>query len=126
DTDGMPIDEDPERASFREAHFSATLGGPTPLVGAGELGVVPGPGPPIPHDPLGLGSFAPPPSGGSKADRVEPWVTGRDGTVETTPLPPGRLAARVRHPQYVETMSEIVTVTSEKTTRVEIVLSRGG
>jgi hypothetical protein len=34
--------------------------------------------------------------------------------------------ALVRHPQYVEAMSEVVALVSEKDSRVEIVLSRGG
>src|SRR5205823_2337332 len=32
DLEGMPIDEDPQRASFREAHFASALGGPAPLI----------------------------------------------------------------------------------------------
>ena len=36
----MPIDEDPQRASFRDAHFTSALAGPRPLVPAGELGVM--------------------------------------------------------------------------------------
>ena len=51
DLEGMPIDEDPQRSSFREAHFAASLAGPRPLVPAGELGVMPGPVPAIPHGP---------------------------------------------------------------------------
>ncbi|MEO6573090.1 MAG: carboxypeptidase-like regulatory domain-containing protein, partial [Polyangiaceae bacterium] len=46
---GAPIDDDPRRTRFREAHFASALAGPAPLISAGELGVVPGPVPPIPR-----------------------------------------------------------------------------
>lgn len=128
DLEGMPIDEDPQRAAFREAHFTATLEGPRPLIPAGELGVMPGPLPPIPHGaPLGISlggnaaGNAPP-----KIGTEEPWVSARDGRFEVKPIPPGRVRALVRHPQYVEALSEIVTVTSEKETKVDVILSRGG
>ena len=127
DLEGLPIDEDPQRASFRDAHFASALAGPRPLVPAGELGVMPGPVPAIPHGPaLGLsfggsggGAFPP-----ASTPAEEPWVSGRDGTFKATPIPPGRVRALVRHPQYVEAMSEVVTLVSEQDARVEIVLSR--
>ncbi|HEY8075079.1 MAG TPA: carboxypeptidase regulatory-like domain-containing protein, partial [Labilithrix sp.] len=119
DNEGMPIDEDPQRASFREAHFSSVLAGPAPLIPAGELGVMPGPVPPIPH-----GTALLPGAPGGKG--AEPWVTGRDGTFRAEPVPPGRVRAYVTHPQYVEAMSEVVTLASDKEAHVEVVLSRGG
>lgn len=124
DLEGMPIDEDPQRASFRDAHFTSALAGPRPLVPAGELGVMPGPVPAIPRGPAaGLALAGGGPQGFAPS---EPWVSGRDGTFTATPIPPGRVRALVRHPQYVEAMSEVVTLVSEKDARVEIVLSRGG
>lgn len=125
DLDGMPIDEEPLRTAFREAHFAATLAGPTPLIPAGELGVMPGPVPGIPRGPAAGLAFA----GGAGRAGVpvdEPWVSGRDGMFKATPIPPGRVRALVRHPQYVEAMSEIVSLVSEKEARVDVVLSRGG
>ena len=125
DLEGMPIDEDPQRASFRDAHFASALAGPRPLVPAGELGVMPGPVPAIPHGvSAGLGLAGA--SLGDRASSAEPWVSARDGTFKATPIPPGRVRALVRHPQYVEAMSDVVTLVSEKEARVEIVLSRGG
>jgi protocatechuate 3,4-dioxygenase beta subunit len=126
DLEGMPIDEDPQRASFRDAHFTAALAGPRPLVPAGELGVMPGPVPSIPHGLTagltlagsGVAGGAPPPD--------EPWVSARDGTFKATPIPPGRVRALIHHPQYVEAMSDVVALVSEKDARVDIVLSRGG
>src|SRR5262249_17832563 len=104
----------------------------SPLVPAGELGVMPGPVPPIPHGPaIGL-SFAPgpaAPTGGvltTKTIDAEPWVSGRDGTFTATPVTPGRVRAVVHHPQYVEVMSDVVRIESGKESRVDIVLQRGG
>ncbi len=125
DLEGMPIDEDPQRASFREAHFTSALAGPRPLVAAGELGVVPGPVPSIPHGPAAGMALAGTSLGGAPPPD-EPWVSARDGTFRATPIPPGRVRALVRHPQYVEAMSDVVTLVSEKDARVDIVLSRGG
>lgn len=125
DLEGMPIDEDPQRASFRDAHFTSALAGPRPLVPAGELGVMPGPVPPIPRGPAAGLTFAGGPTGGA-APPLEPWVSARDGTFKATPIPPGRVRALIRHPQYVEAMSDVVTLVSEKEARVDVVLSRGG
>lgn len=134
DLEGMPIDEDPSRWSFREAHFSAQMKGPSPLVSAGELGVMPGPVPPIPHGPsVGLSwsgttttTTTTSPSGSVTTMTAEPWVSGRDGMFRATPVTPGRVRAFVHHPQYVEAMSEVVLLESSKEARVDIVLQRGG
>lgn len=131
DLEGMPIDEDPSRWSFREAHFTAQLKGPSPLMAAGELGVMPGPVPPIPHGPAALGfpfgGNAPPQTTMSTTMvQAEPWVSGRDGAFRATPVTPGRVRAIVHHPQYVEAMSEVVLLESNKEARVEVVLQRGG
>jgi hypothetical protein len=125
DLEGMPIDEDPQRASFRDAHFTSALAGPRPLVPAGELGVMPGPVPGIPRGPSAGLALAGAPLGGMTSTD-EPWVSARDGTFRATPIPPGRVRALVRHPQYVEAMSDVVMLVSEKDARVDIVLSRGG
>src|SRR5206468_3172953 len=129
--EGMPIDEDPQRISFREAHFTAALAGPTPLIPAGELGVMPGSVPPIPHGPNAIpGGVSLAPGGAlsapSKVAAVEPWITGRDGAFEAKPIPPGRVRVLVTHPQYVEAMSELVTLAEGKDAKVDVVLSRGG
>jgi hypothetical protein len=127
DLEGMPIDEDPTRASFRDAHFTSALAGPRPLLPAGELGVMPGPVPAIPRGPLAALALAGNPLvPGGAPPPDEPWVSARDGTFKAAPIPPGRVRALVRHPQYVEAMSDVVTLVSEKESRVDIVLSRGG
>lgn len=117
---GAPIDDDPRRTQFRDAQFDAALSGPRPLVPSGELGVVPGPVPPIPHG-FDLGS----PAAGSPSLQ-EPWVTRSDGTFRASPASPGRVRAMVRHPQYVEAMSDAVTLSPGKEAHVDVVLHAGG
>jgi protocatechuate 3,4-dioxygenase beta subunit len=120
---GEPIDESPERTAFRAAHFSWALGGPQKLVPAGELGVMPGPLPPVPHAGAlpanllrGHGTKAPP----------EPWVTRDNGSFRAFPVPPGRVRAIVRHPSYIEGTSEVVSLPSGGEARVRVVLHGGG
>jgi hypothetical protein len=125
---GAPIDDDPRRSSFREAHFEATVSGPTTLVPAGELGVVPGPVPPIPHVFGGGGASI---SGASPAPTPyasldEPWVTRDDGTFTARPASPGRIRALVRHPQYVEAMSDVVSLATGGEATVDVVMHEGG
>ncbi len=129
DFHGGPIDEDPRRQTFRAAHFRATLAGPAPLISAGELGVVPGPVPAIPHGPLPMGNDAPLGFAAptlSSAPPAEPWVTRGDGTFHLAPCPPGRVRLLVRHPQYVEAMTDVVTLASGATAKIDVVLHAGG
>jgi hypothetical protein len=118
---GAPIDDDPKRAELREAQFGVALEAPRPLIPSGELGVVPGPVPPIPH-----GFYRAPREGASTASLAEPWVTRNDGTFRATPATPGRVRALVRHPQYVETSSDAVTLSPGGVAEVEIVMHAGG
>jgi protocatechuate 3,4-dioxygenase beta subunit len=113
---GEPIDESPERAAFRMAHFSWALTGPRDLLPAGELGVLRGPIPGIPR----LGQ-TPRPSAA-----VEPWVTRDDGTFRAFPIPPGRVRALVRHPAYVEGVSDMVQLAPAGEGHVRVVLRAGG
>ncbi len=127
DASGGPILDDPRRASFQSAHFDAVLAGPAPFSAAGgELGVVPGPIPPIP-----LSRFAPLAAASAIAGlrssmANEPWVTRGDGTFRASPASPGRVRAIVRHPQYVEAESPVVTLLSGGEAQVEMVLHEGG
>jgi hypothetical protein len=122
DFSGGPIDDDPRRNDFKEAQFAAALPGPAQLVPAGELGVVPGPVPPIPRGPASFGSQLTP----SGQRRAEPWVTAGDGTFRASPATPGRVRALVRHPEYVEAWSDLVTIPPGGEAHVEIVLRAGG
>ncbi|HKQ70737.1 MAG TPA: carboxypeptidase regulatory-like domain-containing protein [Polyangiaceae bacterium] len=119
---GEPIDESPDRIAFRSAHFSWALTGPRDLVAAGELGVMKGAIPGIPHAgslPTGLlrGSGTSPPP--------EPWVTRDNGSFRAFPVPPGRVRAIVRHAAYVEGISDLVTLAAGGEASVRVVL-RGG
>jgi protocatechuate 3,4-dioxygenase beta subunit len=118
DLDGMPIHESTDRSSFRDDLFDFALSGPVPLIPRGELGFMPGPIPPIPRasDVFGTGA----PSAG------DPWVTGADGTFRAGPIAPGRVQLLVRHPEYTETLSDIVPLASGGEAEVHIVLQRGG
>lgn len=135
DFSGMPVDETPEHMSFREAHFAWALTAPVSLIPAGELGVMPGPLPSIPRgrsispvEPL-----AAPPNGSSTivdintpVSMIAPWVSGGDGSFRASPVPPGRLRALVRHPNYVEGLSDAVTVTPGGESKVRVQLQAGG
>lgn len=120
DTDGMPIDETSTMLDFREERFEVSLRGPTPLIPVGELGVMPGPIPDLPHASAAESGAATAPRGG------EPWVTRADGTFRAEPIPPGRVRAIVRHPGYVEALSELVTIRSGMESTVHVVLREGG
>jgi hypothetical protein len=121
DPGGSPIDDDPRRSELREAHFDAALASPRPLIPSGELGVVPGPVPPIPH-----GFYLAPPAGAPKGSLAEPWVTRNDGTFRASPVTPGRIRAIVRHPQFVEALSDAVSLAPGGEAFVEVVLRAGG
>ncbi len=122
DLAGGPIFDDPRRTSFQAAQFEATLAGPAPLIPAGELGVVPGPVAPIPRAPAFLGSSA----AAMRAPEVEPWVTGSGGEFRAAPASPGRVRAVVRHPQYVESQSAVVTLAPGGEAHVDVVMHAGG
>ena len=125
DSDGLPIAETPALVGFRQNHFAWSLPGPLPLVPAGELGVMPGPVPPIPKPgapaalTTNLADFAAPLS------ELAPWVSNRGGHFTARPVTPGRVRVIVRHPDYVEGASELVAVLPGAETRVKIVLLRG-
>jgi protocatechuate 3,4-dioxygenase beta subunit len=122
---GLPVAETPLLSAFQRLHFAWALPGPTPLIPAGELGVMPGPVPPIPQpgqtDTAALAAIAP-----SALEGVEPWVTRADGHFEATPVTPGRVRAIVRHPAYVEGMSKVVQLAPGGRAEVEVVLRVGG
>jgi hypothetical protein len=119
DAAGMPIDETGASTEFRDDAFSMSLGGPTPLLPIGELGVMPGPIPDLPH-----GALPPLLQGAARAG--EAWVTRRDGVFRAEPVPPGRVVVIARHPAHVEGESETITVTSGGEAKVHIVLRDGG
>lgn len=124
DLAGMPVAETPENIGFRAAHFAWAISRPRALIPAGELGVMPGPIPPIPR-----GNSVVPPSllqtGGAEPPPA-PWVSEADGTFKAAPVPPGRLRALVRHPGYVETLSDAVSIGPGGEGSVRVVMRAGG
>jgi protocatechuate 3,4-dioxygenase beta subunit len=125
DTSGGPIDDDPRTRSFTSAHFTARLGGPSPLLPAGELGVVPGPVPPIPHgESAGLSLVPQAPVPGVVPD--EPWVSKRDGTFSLSPVTPGRVRVLARHPEYTDVFGEVLSLAPSTVGHADLVMRRGG
>jgi protocatechuate 3,4-dioxygenase beta subunit len=128
DRAGLPISETPQLLRFRRSHFSWALAGPRPLIAAGELGVMPGPIPPIPGSNAALGAaavdaaFEPL----DPEDELVPWATGGDGRFRAAPVTPGRVRALVRHPDFVEGISDAVTLTPGGEASVKLTLLRGG
>jgi hypothetical protein len=126
DPSGLPIAETPALVGFRQNHFAWSLPGPVPLIPAGELGVMPGPVPPIPKPgaeaevSVNSADFAEP-----LAD-LAPWVTNGGGDFTARPITPGRVRVIVRHPDYVEGTSDLVTVAAGGQAKVKIVLLHGG
>ncbi len=117
DLDGMPTHESSSREGFRDDLFAFSLSGPLPLIPRGELGVVPGPVPPIPQ---GGGAFGGAPGGG------DPWVTRADGTFRASPVTPGRVQVLVKHPEFTEAVTDVIAVGPGSEVEVHIVLRRGG
>lgn len=117
DTEGMPIAVTRAMTAFREDHFEQSLPGSMPLIPLGELGVMLGPIPDLPHE-----------EGSTRDLGVEddPWVTNNDGVFRAEPVPPGRIQVIVRHPDYVEAVSEMVTLRSGGEAFVRVVLHQGG
>jgi protocatechuate 3,4-dioxygenase beta subunit len=130
DRSGLPIAESPETQNFRAAHFEWSLGGPPGLIAVGELGVMPGPVPPIP--PPGAGVLAPGANALPAADGagtqalLAPWVTSEHGDFVAHPVMPGQVRALVRHPEFVEGSSALVTLSPGGEAHVRVVLLRGG
>lgn len=117
DTDGMPIREVSDRSGFRDALFDFSLGGPVALIPRGELGVMPGPVPDIPRGDIAAGV----------ADTSgEAWITRSDGGFRAAPVTPGRVQVLVRHPGYVEEMSDVIVLPPSGEAKVTIVLREGG
>lgn len=120
DADGMPIDETSALIDFRDERFELSLPGPAPLIPMGELGVMPGPIPDLPR----LSAATEP--GETRKTSGDPWATRGDGTFRCEPVTPGRVHAIVRHPGYVEAMSDAVTLQPGGEARVHVVLRQGG
>ncbi|MEI9937070.1 MAG: carboxypeptidase regulatory-like domain-containing protein [Pseudomonadota bacterium] len=125
DASGLPIAETPALVGFRQNHFAWSLPGPVPLIPAGELGVMPGPVPPIPKPGAEAALATNSADFAAPLSDLAPWVSNRGGQFSARPVTPGRVRVIVRHPDYVEGTSELVTVAPGGEARVKIVLLRG-
>lgn len=125
DVNGGPISDDPRRASFQASHFASMLEGPAPFLAAGELGVVPGPVPPVPLA-IAAGMMVVARDSLESTSDAQPWVTRKDGTFRATPASPGRVRAIVIHPEFVESQSDMVALAPGGETQVEVVMREGG
>lgn len=126
DPSGLPIAETPALVGFRQNHFAWSLPGPVPLIPAGELGVMPGPVPPIPKPGQEAAQATNSADFPEPLAELAPWISNRGGLFTARPVTPGRVRAIVRHPDYVEGTSELVTLIPGGETTVKIVLLRGG
>lgn len=128
DSMGLPISETPQLLRFRRSHFSWAMAGPPPLVAAGELGVMPGPIPPIPGSNAALSAAAlDAATQPLDADEdIAPWISDSGGHFRASPVTPGTVRALVRHPDFVEGVSEAVTLTPGGTAQVKVTLLKGG
>lgn len=128
DSAGLPIAETPQLMRFRRSHFSWALAGPPPLVAAGELGVMPGPIPPIPGSQAALAAAAlgsgPQPL--DDDEDIAPWISDSGGRFRAGPVSAGRVRALVRHPDFVEGVSEAVLLAPGGEGHVKVTLLRGG
>jgi hypothetical protein len=128
DGSGLPIAETPQLLRFRRSHFSWALAGPPALISAGELGVMPGPIPPIPGSNAALQGAALD-AALSPLDAetdVVPWISDSGGRFRATPVTPGVVRALVRHPDFVEGVSEAVTLSPGGEAQVTLTLLHGG
>jgi hypothetical protein len=128
DSMGLPISETPQLLRFRRSHFSWAMAGPPPLVAAGELGVMPGPIPPIPGSNAALSAAAlDAATQPLDADEdIAPWISDSGGHFRAAPVTPGTVRALVRHPDFVEGVSDAVTLTPGGTAHVKVTLLKGG
>ncbi len=123
DYSGGPISDDPKKSRFRDAQFDAVLPGPSALIASGELGVLPGPVPPIPRASERVLGFTPP--GAPSLD--PPWVTKNDGSFDLSPVTPGRVRVLVHHPEFVEALSDVVSLSpGGRVGDITITLRKGG
>jgi protocatechuate 3,4-dioxygenase beta subunit len=128
---GNPVEDDPQRSAFRASHFAMLERGPTALVAAGDLGMVPGVVPAGPRAmlaPIATASAAPsvlppPPLAGKTPSR---WVSDRGGMARLAPVTAGRLRVLVQHPEFVETLSDAIALAADGTGKLDVVLNHGG
>ncbi len=112
DLHGRPIARHSGTLNVPRSFFQRSFAAPLPLVPLGELGVMPGP---LPFP--GMPASGPPPSAA--------WSSDLDGNYRLDDVPPGRVQVLVRHPDFVESLSDSVTLEPGGEARLRVVLERG-
>jgi hypothetical protein len=113
DVRGRPISRHSGTLETPRGFFERSLEAPLPLVPMGELGVLAGPLP-VP----GMPPVAPAPTSA--------WVSDLDGNYHIDDIPPGRLRVLARHPDFMEALSDPVTLEPGGSAQMLLVLERGG
>lgn len=109
---GMPVSVTFQSEEVTDAHFDWAMDQGNVVVPAGELGVMLGPVPPIPLGDLPL-------TGGQRLTSDERGYFRAEG------VPPGEIVVLVRHPDYMDGRSGVLTLNPGDTRKTEIVLGRG-
>lgn len=119
--DGMPIADSALLIGLRSDYTQFRATGSAALVPRGELGVMGAvPGVPLSSPDRTVAS------GASLGGGLLPWASRRDGTFELGPVTPGRVQILARHPNYVDTLADAVTLGPGGSVDVPIVMRRGG
>lgn len=128
DSYGMPILDTPLSHSAQQQYFEWSLGGPKRLIPMGELGVLPGPLPPIPDQWFVEGGIVTREAdvwGDLFREQLFAWITNDRGRFTATPVTPGRVRAFVHHPDYLSSTSDTVELKPGGSAEVTVVLHGG-
>jgi hypothetical protein len=112
DVRGRPIARHSGTLEAPRGFFERSLESPLPLVPMGELGVLAGP---LPQPGMPPSALAP----------TSAWVSDLDGNYQIEDLPPGTLRVLARHPDFMEALSDPVTLEPGGAARVTLTLERG-
>lgn len=119
--DGMPIAESTLLLGLHRDHTLLAAPGPRPFLQRGELGVMPSvPGVPLASPERKSASVMPEGHGFAR------WASRQDGSFELKPVTPGRVQLLARHPSYVDTLAEVLTLEPGASAELTLVLRRGG
>lgn len=112
DERGMPYERRADDVGFRAA-LSAVHVRPAAFFPAGELGVVPGPVPPIT-------------AAGRSTSATVNGATDSAGVLELDAVPAGEARAHVQHAEFASATSSMLSVHAGSITTLDVVMMRGG
>jgi hypothetical protein len=112
DVRGRPIARASGTSLEAGGFFERSLAAPLPVVPMGELGVLAGP---LPVPGMPASSLAP----------RSAWVSDLDGNFRLDDVPPGRVRLLARHPDFVEMLSDAISLEPGGTAELRLTLSRG-